>query len=157
MENTATSAQIKEMADRHFAASPHFVLDVRVIERLKPPKIIVTVDGDNGITIDDCANLSRALSDAIHESNLLDNYNLEVTTPGIDQPLKLSRQYQQHIGRTLKVELIEREVLRGKLLGVESGSITIEEEGKQKGKNEKNIRSIAFDQILKTFVTISFK
>jgi len=136
--------------------SGHFVLEVRAITRLNPPKITVVVDGDNGITIDDCANLSRALGNSIHETSLLEDYNLEVTTPGIDQPLKLLRQYQKHIGRTLKVELKEKEVVRGKLLQIDGQEIILEEERKEK-KKEMNIRTITFDQIEKTFVMVSFK
>ena len=144
--------QIKQMADQHFWGSTHFVLDVRVNARMSPPKIVMVVDGDQGITIDECANLSRALSDSIHESNLMEDYTMEVTTPGIDQPLKLLRQYQKHIGRNLKVELKESEVVRGKLLQMEDDSITIEVEGK-----EKNRMKISFNQINKTFVQVSFK
>lgn len=145
------------MAELHFGEGSHFVLDVKVHSRIAPPKITVVVDGDNGISIDDCAALSQAISDSIHESNLLEDYNLEVTTPGVDQPLKLMRQYQKHIGRNLKVEMKEKEIIRGKLLLLEGGEITLEEEGKQKGKAEKKIRKIPFEQIEKTFVMISFK
>ena len=161
METLDLAAKIKQMADPHFGSGSHFVLDVKVNTRMNPPKIVVVVDGDNGITIDDCANLSRALSDSIHEANLLEDYNLEVTTPGIDQPLKLLRQYQKHIGRNLKIELKEeggsspfggQGAVRGKLLQIEADGISIEGEGK-----EKSIRTIPFDQISKTFVTVSFK
>jgi ribosome maturation factor RimP len=152
------SAQINQMANQHFAGSNHFVLDVRVNTRLNPPKIVVVVDGDAGITIDECANLSRSLSDSIHQAELLEDYTLEVTTPGIDQPLRLLRQYQKHIGRRLKVELKEKELAWGKLQQLEADGIVIEEEGKEKGKKtEKSIRKIAFDQIDKTFVQVSFK
>lgn len=152
------------MVDQKLANGPHFALDVRVNARLNPPKITVIVDGDNGITIDDCANISRALSDAIHQENLLEDYNLEVTTPGIDQPLKLPRQYAKHIGRTLKIELKagvdspfgSQGAVRGKLLEVDAVSITVEEEKKDK-KAPINIQKLTFDQLEKTLVMISFK
>src|SRR6185436_20818554 len=151
MENLELPAQIKHLADQHLAGSSHFVLDVKVNARLNPPRITVVVDGDAGITIDDCANLSRALSDAMHKENVLEDYNLEVTTPGIDQQLKLLRQYPKHIGRTLKIELREKETVRGKLQQVEPEAIVIEEEAKKQDKREgKNIRKITFDQIDKT-------
>jgi ribosome maturation factor RimP len=156
MEKLDLAAQIRELADQQLAGSTHFVLEVRANTRLNPPRITVIVDGDAGITIDDCANLSRALGDAMHEGNVLEDYNLEVTTPGIDQPLKLLRQYPKHIGRNLKIELKEKEIVRGKLQQVESNNIVIEEETKNK-KGEKNIRKIEFNQIDKTFVQISFK
>lgn len=151
-----TAAQIKQLADQHLAGSTHFVLDLRVNARLNPPKITVIVDGENGITIDDCAQLSRALGDAIHEQNLLEDYTMEVTTPGIDQPLRLARQYPKHIGRSLKIELKDKTVVRGKLLEADAQSITVEEEAKDR-KAPKSIKKLTFEQIDKTLVMISFK
>ncbi len=151
-----TAAQIKQLVDQHLAGSSHFVLEVRVNARLNPPKITVIVDGDQGITIDDCANVSRALGDAIHEQNLLEDYTLEVTTPGIDQPLKLVRQYTKHIGRSLKIDLKDKTVVRGKLLEADAQSITVEEEAKAR-KAPKSIIKLTFEQIEKTLVMISFK
>ena len=150
--------QIRQLTEQQVHSTSHFVLDVRVNERLRPPRITVIVDGDNGITIDDCANMSRALGDSLHQQNILEDYNLEVTTPGIDQPLKLQRQYPKHIGRNLKIELKENETVRGKLEKVELDAITIEEEVSKKDKKAgKSIRRINFDQINKTFVQVSFK
>jgi ribosome maturation factor RimP len=151
-----TAAQIKQLVDQHLAGSTHFVLEVRVNTRLNPPKIVVIVDGDNGITIDDCANLSRALGDAIHEQNFLEDYTMEVTTPGIDQPLKLVRQYPKHVGRSLKIELKDKMVVRGKLLEADEHGITVEEDAKSK-KAAKTVKQLTFDQIDKTFVLVSFK
>lgn len=151
-----TAAQINQILDQKLANGPHFVLDVRVNARMNPPKITVIVDGENGITIDDCANISRALGDAIHEQNLLEDYTMEVTTPGIDQPLRLARQYPKHVGRTLKIELKDKSVVRGKLLEADAQSITVEEEAKDR-KAPKSIKKLTFEQIDKTLVMISFK
>jgi ribosome maturation factor RimP len=151
-----TAVQIKEMVDQKLANGPHFALDVRVNARMNPPKITVIVDGDNGITIDDCANVSRALSNAIDKENVLADYTLEVTTPGIDQPLKLPRQYAKHVGRNLKIELKDKSVVRGKLIEADAFSITVEEEQKTK-KTPKTIQKLTFDQLEKTLVMISFK
>ena len=71
----------------------------------------------HGITIDDCANLNRELSKELDEItlSLQDSYLLEVSTPGLDQPLKLKRQYKKNIGRRLKVKLADKAV-EGKLV-----------------------------------------
>jgi ribosome maturation factor RimP len=152
------SGKIKDLADQHLAGTSHFVLNVKLIEKLNPPRITVVVDGEEGITIDDCARLSRALGDSISQAALLDDFSLEVTTPGIDQSLKLLRQFKKHVGRTLKIELKENETVRGKLIDLEGDLIVLEEETKTKGKkSEKNIRKINFELIDKTFVMVSFK
>lgn len=152
------SGQIQQLAEQHLAGTSHFVLNVKVIEKINPPRITVVVDGEEGITIDDCANLSRSLTDSINQMALLDDYNLEVTTPGIDQPLKLLRQFKKHVGRNVKIEMKEKETVRGKLVGIEGDDITVEEEVKTTGKKgEKKTRKINFDLIDKTFVMVSFK
>ena len=152
------SEEIKRLADSHLEGTTHFVLHVKIIDRLNPPRITIVVDGEEGITIDDCASLSRALSDSINQNALLEDYHLEVTTPGIDQPLKLLRQFKKHKGRNLKVELIDKTVVRGQLMEVTGEAILLEETVKtQARKSEKIIRTINFDLIDKTFVMVSFK
>ena len=152
------SGQIWHLAERHLEGTSHFVLNVKLIEKLNPPRITVVVDGEDGVTIDDCANLSRALSNSINQTSLLDDYNLEVSTPGIDQPLKMLRQFKKHIGRNVKIELKEKEIVRGKLVGIEGEEIILEEETRTQGKkNDKTIRKLNFDLIDKTFVMVSFK
>lgn len=158
------AAHIQKIADDLLANGPHFVLDLRVNARLKTPRITLTVDGENGITIDDCANISRALSEVLNKENLLEDYHLEVTTPGIDQPLKLPRQYKKHIGRNVKVELTleaaaqfdDQQTLRGKLVETTENGLALELEKKDK-KALPSIKNVTFDQINKTFVMVSFK
>lgn len=139
-------------------ASGQFVVDVLVSSKHGPRKITVIVDGDEGMGIDDCADISRSLSKYLDESGLVqeDNYLLEVSTPGLDQPLKMKRQYRKNIGRSLKVKLKER-TTEGKLTEVTDDNIVIvEERGSGKKKELTNV-SIPFSDIEKAFVMISFK
>jgi len=135
-----------------------FLVDVIIKGHYKgPQKILVVIDSDKGITIDDCANLSRELSKAFDDTQLFEgSYMLEVSTPGLDQPLKLNRQYRKNIGRNIKV--VKREnTVEGKLIDVNNENITIEQEvgtGKQK---ENKILIVPFSEIEKTFVLVSFK
>ena len=115
------------------------------------------VDGDKGISIDDCAELSRELSKVLDESNLIpDAFVLEVSTPGLDQPLKSKRQYVKNIGRNVRVKTKEKTV-DGKLITVEDEKIEIlQQVGIGKKKEEKRIE-ISFKDLDKTFVLVSFK
>jgi ribosome maturation factor RimP len=137
--------------------SSQFLVDVVVKGQKGPQKVLVVIDGDRGVTIDDCANLSRELSKAFDETQLFaGSYMLEVSTPGLDQPLKLKRQYHKNIGRAVKV-VREHQPIEGKLTAVMDETITIEQEisaGKQK---EFKTTDIPFSQIEKTYVLISFK
>lgn len=143
------------MAENGLQNPSHFVVDVSVLKH-KPTKITVFVDGDKGISIDDCATLSRLLAEQLDEQDLIkEAYTLEVSTPGIDHPLKLKRQYRANIGRNVKVQLTDKELLRGKLLHADEEKITLETQNKEKNKGLIN-REILFTDIEKTIVTVSF-
>lgn len=148
--------EIRNLAARNLSPDK-FVVDVLVSKKI-PKRVLITVDGDQGITIDDCAELSRKLSKDFDEQAYFgdDNYMLEVSTPGIDQPLKLKRQYYKNIGRSLRVKGLEQ-ITEGKLKEVTEHQIVLEQEvGTGKKKEIKEV-TIPFSEIDKAFVLVSFK
>lgn len=149
--------EIKKLAETHLKDASHFVVDVIVSLRNNPKKLLVILDGDKGISIDDCAELSRNLSNALDETTLVDGaFVLEVSTPGLDQPLKDRRQYVKNVGRNVKVKTKVNSV-EGKLSNVTENTIEIIQTiGTGKKKEEKAIE-VAFEDIEKTFVLVSFK
>ncbi len=154
------SAKIEEMATSLLARPDHFLVDVIISGTRVQKKLVVIIDGDNGVTIEDCAFLSRSLSGRLDETNLIsENYTLEVTTPGIDSPLRLKRQYKKNVGRGFKVTLKDKSVVKGKLIGTKSDSIELEFEEKPAKGKKKEIKKmdIPFEMIDKAFVQISFK
>lgn len=134
-----------------------FLVDLHLSLKKSPGKILVLVDGDQGINIDACAEISRELSKQLDDMGLMDgNYNLEVSTPGVDQPLKLKRQYTKHIGRKLKVKTADKQV-EGRLKEIAGDQIVIEQEV-GKGKTKEIVTElIPFSAIDKAFVLVSFK
>lgn len=135
-----------------------FVVEVLISGKKIPRRVLVIIDGDAGVTIDDCADLSRALSKEFEQASFFgdENYILEVSTPGLDQPLKLRRQFQKNIGRNLKVKLHESQE-EGKLAEVtEDHIVLLQETGAGKKKEQKEIR-IPFAEVDKAFVMVSFK
>ncbi len=145
------------MAERRLADPSLFIVDVVVSARKGPKKLLVIVDGDNGVNIDDCALISRELSNDLDEQNVFDDpYTLEVSTPGLDQPLKLKRQYVKNIGRRLKVKLADK-IEEGKLESVNDETITLISESGSGKKKETSTLNIHFSQIEKAFVLVSFK
>ena len=149
---------IKRFAEASLTDSGHFIVDVIISARKGPKKILIVIDGDHGVTIDDCAEVSRAVGKRLEESPVLgdESYMLEVSTPGVDQPLKMIRQYRKHIGRKLKVKLRE-EILEGRLEEVDGDTIKISVESGPAKKKEIRSHEIRFDDIEKAFVLISFK
>jgi len=133
-----------------------FLVEVKMLPN---NKLIIHVDGDEGISIQDCAAISRHVGFHLEEENTIEKaYNLEVSSPGVGEPLKLQRQYLKNIGRELSVKLNGGEIKEGKLLSVEDHSITIEAKVKEKGKKAQLVEtSIDFSNITETKVLISFK
>ena len=122
-------------------------------------KLIILVDGDNGIGIAECAQISRYVGFKLEEENTIETaYNLEVSSPGIDFPLSSQRQYNKNIGRELAIKMADGAKREGKLTAVNETNLTIEEKIKQKGKKAELVESvIPIEQITETKVLISFK
>src|SRR5690606_27743862 len=139
------------LADR----SDLFIVDIKISNS----KIIILLDGDEGVGIHDCASVSRHIGFHLEEENLIDNaYNLEVSSPGLDTPLLLDRQYQKNVGRNVSIKLADGNRIEGKLLEVKQDGILISHSVKEKGKKAQQIESlIEKSNIAETKVSISFK
>jgi ribosome maturation factor RimP len=151
------AGEIRGIAEKHLQDASHFIVDVLVLFRKNPKKLLVILDGDNGVTIDDCARLSRELSAELDSSGIINEpFVMEVSTPGLDHPLTLRRQYVKNKGRKLKVKSKDTTV-EGLLTDVTDDSITLQQEtGKGKHREMKSMM-IPFSAIEKTFVLVSFK
>lgn len=150
---------ITEIVEKHLPDDSHFVVEVR-IGRQGPKRVLnILIDADGGVNIDGCAKVSRAVSDEVEAKNLIEEaYILEVSSPGVDYPLNSRRQYQKNIGRNLSVELESGVTTEGLLKDVIQTGIVLAVKMKEKGKKatEEEI-SVAFDQIKKSTVMVSFK
>jgi ribosome maturation factor RimP len=94
-----------------------FLIDVAVRNERGGKLVQAFIDTDNGITIEECARISRELAqDLDRESAIESAYRLEVSSPGLDKPLHLLRQYRKNIGRRFKI-LHRREDLPSPLVG----------------------------------------
>src|SRR6478672_2790743 len=129
-----------------------FLVEVKVIPG---NNIKVFLDADNGITIEKCIKVNRALYNQIEESELFPNgdFSLEVSSPGVEEPLKLHRQYKKNIGRTVEVTLEDGSRKEGKLVAVNDDDIILEEKTQAKkghpgktGQADKTI-NILFNQV----------
>ena len=150
--------KITHLAQESLFSESQFLVDVVVSAHKGPVKVTVILDGEPGVTIEDCARVSRQLLDKLEEQGLVeDNFTLEVTTPGLDQPLKLKRQYFKNIGRRLKVHLSDKSIVEGTLREVTEEKIFLGEEAKAGKKKDLKKKEVLFSEIAKAFVQISFK
>lgn len=151
------SKELRTLAEGCLGDKSQFLVDVVISSRQGPRKILVTVDGDNGIGIDECSAISRKLSGLLDESGVLDDQcTLEVSSPGVDQPLKLVRQYRKNVGRKLKVKS-KGGLHEGSLESVSEDFIELAETKGTGKKKEVSIVQIPFSEIEKAFVLVSFK
>lgn len=153
-----TTQVIKAMAEQSLPDNDLFIVDISVSDSPRP-KVTVLADGDQGITIDQCATISRRINKQIEETFGEElTYVLEVSSPGVDYPLTQPRQFTRHVGRTLKVKLQDGAEKSGKLEEVTEAGINLMEEIKQKGKKATYVPvQVPFGDIVKANVVISFK
>ena len=118
----------------------------------------IYLDADGGLGIEKCIKINRALYKIMEEMGMYPegDFSLEVSSPGIDEPLKLLRQYKKNIGRSVEVTTNNEEKKEGLLKEVTDDSITIEQtEGK--GKKAITLNTvISFADIKQTKVLIKF-
>jgi ribosome maturation factor RimP len=110
-----------------------FLVDVAVRNERGGKLVQAFVDTDSGVTIEECAEISRELAQVLNRENLIQSsYRLEVSSPGIDKPLKMLRQYRKNVGRRFKVVHQTTEAkatLVGKLEEVGEGKLTFKTDG----------------------------
>lgn len=134
-----------------------FLVDIIKKGNDRSGKLIVLLDGDQGITIEKCSEVSRTVSHFIDEEIELDEpLTLEVSSAGLDHPLKLNRQYVKNIGKNVKVTLNDKSLVEGQITKVEDASIELEIVIDKKKKTTET-RVINFAEINKTIVLVSFK
>ncbi|KAA6441203.1 ribosome maturation factor RimP [Dyadobacter flavalbus] len=140
-----------------------FLVDIIIKPSKVSQKITILADSDEGITIQQCTSISRRLAKQLEEQDFFaEAYTLEVSSPGLDQPLVLPRQYKKNIGRNLKVALKQGETISGTLLESDDASILLQlPQPKKKSKvpadESELIRRISLEDISKALIEISFK
>jgi ribosome maturation factor RimP len=154
MANEHVIKTIREMAEGLLANDPdNFLVDIRI----KPTNNIkLFLDGDKGVPVASLVSFNRQLYPLLEAAELFPNndFSLEVSSPGLDEPLKLHRQYLKNIGRKVEVTLLDGSVKEGTLQSATEEEINIEELiGKKK---EKKSTDLKLNEIKHTKVCIVF-
>jgi len=132
-----------------------FLVDVRI----KPTNNVkIFLDADNGLSIDKLVQYNRRLYKDLEESGFFPSgdFSLELSSPGLDEPLKLHRQYLKNIGRNVEVTRKDGIKNEGKLISATENEIVLEEEKGKGKKKEVVIHTISFDNIKTTTIQIKF-
>jgi ribosome maturation factor RimP len=115
-------------------------------------RIFVDLDGDNGINIDDCIEVSRAIENSLNRDE--EDFELNVSSAGADSPLKMPRQYRRHVGRELSVEPFEGAKVEGVLTEAGDSQFTIKTKGSKKEPSQE--LSFAYEDVKTARVLIRF-
>jgi|SRR5665213_1169950 len=155
----ATSTELEKIEEfvKNFISGSKdlFLVDVKIAPG---NKITVLLDGDHGVTIENCTVINKGLYKFIEETEIFgeNNFSLEVSSFGVDRPLQLLRQYKKNIGRTIEVVFIDGTKVEGALIDVSDDEIKIEQKTGKGNKMTKQTTTILFNQIKHTTVLITF-
>ena len=159
---TDLHAKITSLVTDTFEDESLFIVDINVSgseEGMK--KILILVDSDSSIRIDQCASISRQVSNQIEELDLISTaFIIEVSSPGLDRPITLLRQYQKNVGEKVEITLNDGKVKVGKIESINPDVLQLAEEVPNKANKKKiDIVSvqIPFEDIKKTIKVVSFK
>ena len=140
-----------------------FLVDIIIKPSKVSQKITILVDSDEGITIQECTSISRRLAKQLEELEVFaEAYTLEVSSPGLDQPINLLRQFQKNLGRNLKVTLKTGEVISGTLLEANEETVKLQlplpkKKTKVPVDEASLLKEINRNDISKAMIEISFK
>lgn len=124
-------------------------------------KVVVTIDGDKGVSIDSCVRISRGIEAALDRDK--EDFELEVTSAGLGQPLRIPRQYTKNVGQELEVVLNTGDKVKGILSSANENGFTLSVskkvtvEGAKKKKEVVEPLQISYQQVKSAKVVIKFK
>jgi ribosome maturation factor RimP len=147
-----TEEQIIKLTEQHIAGTDKFVVSVKV----RPGnKIAVFMDADSNVSIADCAQLSRFIEAQLNRNK--EDFELDVSSAGLDSPLKLERQFKKNIGKQIKVVLKNGTVMVGMLAAVSADGFEFTETIKGKKKEIKKVNiAFALSEVKETRIVINF-
>ncbi len=147
-----TKDHIRKLAEQHISGTGIFLVDVRLSST---GRITILIDRPEGVRIDDCAMLSRQISNDLGEA--VGDYELNVSSPGLDMPLLVPEQFRKNDGRMVDVVTHEGERIKGTMINVTAGGFDLRTETKVKKETVTAVRSFNFEDVKSVKVIISFK
>jgi len=153
-----TKSEIVALVEEKIEGTDYFIVDISVSSS---NQIRVEIDGDKGVKINDCIQISRHIEGNYDREE--EDFELTVSSAGMDQPFKILRQYQRYIGREVELKTTGGEKLKGQLISANETVVEIEiaERRKIEGKKKKQLiiekKAVPMEQVKETKVVISFK
>ncbi|MDD2530849.1 MAG: ribosome assembly cofactor RimP [Bacteroidales bacterium] len=143
--------RVHDIVNQELENTDLFLIDIKIG---KDNKISVIIDGDNGVTIQNCIDLSRQIEKNFDRE--VEDFELSVMSAGIGEPLKLIRQYKKNFGKSIEILIKENsEKIVGELIGVDDEKVIVKIQPKKK-KEPIIEREILIDNIKESKIIILF-
>ena len=142
--------RIAELVDPIVSARGADVEFVDLRRAGKGAVVVVAVDTDGGVSLDDIADFSRDISEALDASDVMGEapYTLEVTSPGVHRPLTLPRHWRRNQGRLVKITTTDGATFEGRIADSDDGGARIDVAGQ--------VRAVDYAEVAKAVVQVEF-
>lgn len=153
-----TKSEIVKLVEEKIEGTEYFIVDISVSPS---NQIRVEIDGNRGVQINDCVQISRHIEGNYDREEV--DFELTVSSAGMDQPFKILRQYERYIGREVETKTTTGDKMKGILVSADQDSMVLEITRKEKieGKKKKQLvtenKIVPMEQVKETKVVISFK
>ncbi|NPA34609.1 MAG: hypothetical protein GXO48_06770 [Chlorobi bacterium] len=152
---TKVKRYVEEMLEGKLMEMDAFLVDIEYMP--ESSALFVAIDTDPGVTVDQCADVARFLRDKLSDSPIGEYIqHIQVSSPGLDRPFKVLRQYQKNVGREVRVELVDHTVKEGVLLYADAEKIVLGIESTDKRIGEMEQTEIPFVKIKQTRLILRF-
>jgi len=148
---------ITQIVENNLDTEAHYIVDIKIDSS---NRINVLVDGIEGFTINECVKISRAIEGSLDREK--EDFELQVSTPGLDMPFKVNQQYEKNLNKEVEVKLSDGNKIVGKMTEVTDNTITVEYKKKEKVEGHKKKQTIEYKDVfnkeeVETRLVISFK
>lgn len=152
-----SQAKVVALCETFLKDTENFLIDVKVSSS---NRILIHIENDKHVSIQDCISLSRFVERSLDRET--EDFELEVSSPGIDQPFKHLRQYQKNLGRPVEVKMADGTILKGILEQADEQSISLRAEEKKNKKIKadttagKEIQTLSLPEVKETKLKLIF-
>ena len=148
--------KVKELVEAKIKGTELFMVEVKVSGG---NRINIAVDRPTKLNVSDCADISRYVESQLNRD--VEDFEITVSSPGLDLPLKVLKQFEKHTGRNVRVVLKDGRLLRGKMTAANEEGIALElfRENKKKNKEQtvNETVNLKYPEIKETKLEITFK
>jgi ribosome maturation factor RimP len=149
--------QITTLVNQKLSGSDNYLVEVKTL----PGKVVVFIDHQKGVKLEDCIELSRYLHQSLETTDVFEKNELEVSSPGMDEPFKVMQQYYKRKGQEVSVITFDGMKRSGELAEVFESGITLHEKTEKKVNGKKEVvltvHELPFSSIKETRLNYSIE